>query len=799
MAIGNRLKLEGQDLNGRYYKIEVQTDSPSEEVTAFLGGDMFTINYSPETDNIAGWISPSAVQIYFYEDSDDVSNFLEEILQYQQKDYFVQISTSSDDVTYSPYWRGILLQDQIITSDVSRPFLINLMAVDGLALLKETQYNVSNTITTGIARTKVNDIIRQALQLALTTDLWATNDPYFATTMNWWEDSQSYAATRDPLETLFFDVDAYKEFVEVFGNYQLSGFKSCYDVIKQFCQVFMMRIYMADGRYYIEQVSERANTNIKRVVYNKAGTQLSAGLVNFDIVLDQTANSARLAGNEFSYFPAAKQVKAIQKFYPTRGTQQSQYVSLQGVLSSVSNTRDWGVFDEEVFFATGNVNNALLFETEFSATILWTPVSITFAGLVSWWYEVRVKIELDDVNSATNYYWNDDNQVWQTSSTTFYLRSRPTPYATLVGNGTQSYQHNIPHNFSLSTADLPATGRITITIDGVRVRYSTITATGVVTANALQTAGLGGGFTLRLSEFSSVGDNSTFSIATSNLPNIGDEFTIDLGTIEIGDGRISTGNILPFDGTNIQRGGNWGRANDTADKVLGNLLVSERLRIQSEVLELYDGVIQYPDGYAYAINFDSKRYLPLNYTFTARSCEVSGRWFLIGRDAVVNPDLGLGTGLINVNTLEGNGSPKFGKSNFFGDLIVNKNRVGDSVYSDEETNQLNNHRTEKASRGNLRAIEVSASGTSDLSIEDHIILAVWVGGNGTYTLNLPSLDSVIYGQQYEIIINEDFTGSTNIEITPAGSDTVRGETSYVINGSDGNTRFWLRATSDGWY
>ena len=797
MALSNRLLLTGTDVNGLYYKIQILQDGAT-QIEGILGSDICTLDYEPETDSVAGWISPSSANIHFYENSDDISTFLNEILEYQQLDYYVKISSSTDDITYSPVWRGILLQDQIITSDVSRPNLITLMAVDGLSLLKDIEYSTANTITSGIARTKVNDIIRQALQLGLDSEMWSATDPYLTTTNNWWENSLTYSATGDPLESLFFDVVAYKEFVEIFGNYQVSGYTSCYEVIKQFCQVFMMRIYMADGRYYIEQVSERANSNIKRVVYDKTGAQLSAGLVNFDSPLNGTAGSTRLAGNSFGYFPAIKQVKALQKFYPSRGNAQSQFLPTTGALTS-SIVKDWGVFDELVTFGTGTVNNALMFETEFSGSILWTPVGLTFNGQVSFWYEVRVKIEFDDVNSATNYYWDDDNQDWVTNSNTFYLRSRPTSYATLLGNGTRTYTNNIPHNFSLTTTNLPATGRVTITLDGIRVRYSQLNATGITTATALQVVGLGGGFTFRLSEFSAVGDNSTFSIATSNLTTIGDNYTVDIGTIEIGDGRTSTGNILPFDGANIQRGGNWARGNGTADKTLGNILVSERLRIQSDVLEMYDGEIQNSSGYAYAITFNGKRYLPLNYSFNAGSCVVTGRWFLIGRDAVVDPDFGGGQNFINVNTADGNGAPKFGKGNFFGDNLFNKNRVGDAIFNDSETDLLNNTRTEKASRGKVLIVEMEASDSLTLTSNDHIILAKWLGTAGTFTLELPGIEAAIYGQQFEIMLNENFTASTNIDLTPNGTDTIEGESSLIINATGGITRFFLRATSDGWY
>ena len=162
-------------------------------------------------------------------------------------------------------------------------------------------------------------------------------------------------------------------------------------------------------------------------------------------------------------------------------------------------------------------------------------------------------------------------------------------------------------------------------------------------------------------------------------------------------------------------------------------------------------------------------------------------------------DFGGGLDFINVNTLDGNGSPKFGKANFFADVLINQNRVGDAVFGDDETGLLNNTRTEKASRGIVRVIEMSAAGSSSLTVEDHVILAMWIGATGTYILNLPSLSTSIDGQQYEIIIDENFVTETNIELTPADGDLIRGETEEIVNGSGSNTRFFLRATTEGWY
>lgn len=90
-------------------------------------------------------------------------------------------------------------------------------------------------------------------------------------------------------------------------------------------------------------------------------------------------------------------------------------------------------------------------------------------------------------------------------------------------------------------------------------------------------------------------------------------------------------------------------------------------------------------------------------------------------------------------------------------------------------------------------------GSSDtLDSSAHVVFAKWSGGDGTFELTFPEIDDSIIGQQIEIVMDENFTASTEIDILPSGSDTIKGESSESINGGT-DTRFFYRATSTGWY
>ena len=786
MALSNRLSLAGTDVNGIFYKVEIKYTG-STSITGKFALPMFKITSRPKDESINNWLITSKCDIYLYEDSDEISDFLTELIDYQQLDYYVYISTSVDDSTYTPYWRGIIMQDQIQKEEASRPFVVKLTATDGLSLLKDIEYTTGNTVT---GRTKLNDLLRQALLFGLDPLLWADDDVYFITTINWWESNQNYQATSDPLESLYLDASIYPITEQVFSQYVVTGYKSCYYVLEQILKVMGARLYMADGAYYIEQVSERVNANTKRVKYDKSGTELSKGLIPSQIIINETRGKARFAGNGYSFFPAIKKVIAKQNFYPYGGLDIFQFYSMANMFGDDLVTKDWGVFDKDVDFAGATAPNFLGLDVEFEMVIQWNSTGAKTN--VIWWYDIEVRIELDDVNSATNYYWNNDTGIWDTSSVTFKLRSRPSGVINTGGIGTY-VTHNIPSSKSLTTANLPATGRIIIRMGYVDIVYRQ--SNGVGGHQLINTGNFptGGGIKFRLNEFSNSGGGFVNNEAVNTNPNIGDEYIVDLGDLDLGTGAKTTGNILSYDGTDIQKATNWDRGNGSSNLSLGGLLVSERLRIQSEVLKVYDGVIQYPNGFAYSVLFNSERYLPISYSFNAYKSEVNGRYFLIGRDDSVTIDIDQGQGLLK-NSFP-NSINKFNKANFLGNVLNAGEVIGYHEYLALSTSTLNLSYMTQGQKNNGREVDASAGATATLSITDTVVLLTWEGGNGTFTLELPAADTMNL-QRLEIILDSTFDTNKIVEITPA-SGLIRGASELELVSPE--VKVQLRSIGDEWH
>jgi len=215
--------------------------------------------------------------------------------------------------------------------------------------------------------------------------------------------------------------------------------------------------------------------------------------------------------------------------------------------------------------------------------------------------------------------------------------------------------------------------------------------------------------------------------------------------------------------------------------------------LQREVTQVYSARLFMPNGYAAAIDFDSTRWIPINFNFTAGSGIVNANYFSIERFEV-SETVEQNLGLTNAQSINDEfGSFKFGK------VLIEGNRVQDVFFEDDQTIMSNNLLTDKATRNPVREVPMQAGENATLNADAHVVLAQWSGGNGTFQLTLPEIATEVVGQQLEIVLDENFTGSTEIQLLPQGGDTIRGEADLTISGSGNTTRFFIRATNSGWY
>lgn len=809
MAYGELLQCEGSNIAGDNYRITIYENGFAGTVqTGILAADIFDLRYQPTTDDISGALCPSVLDFYIVQDSVAIEDIVADVITYQQSNQYLVLVEKDTGSGYSDFWRGILLQDQIQVIDQSNPTVIQFTALDGLAYLRTVDYDVPNTSASVEPwYTKVKDIIINALQLGISTDFWDTNDKYLAVSANWWEDDQAYGALLDPLDTQLFDIRAWVKLVDRNDNLFELEFNSAFEVLEALARVYLARIYMANGHYVFEQIPMRANQNVKQVFYKKDKTQLTASINNLAQSITQDIDGARLAKNTFNYFPALKQVTLEMDAY---GSNFENLATLDTDDYSDTTTKEFGYFDQSIgnVLVFGNVAQAIVINVDFKSNVEWdyTGSDIIFynsqaaKGYVGIRPKFTCQVLLNDLNSATNYYFDGAN--WVTSATSFTIFG-----AEVIANvprstsGTLRFRPATNITQRIQTPNIPATGNITVTLSNYRLQKLTALPnifTDIFPFSAVNPSNWSGQIELKISTVFDRGNTIRIFTIENSDTSIADNEIYDYGRISVRDGSLQTGCIIiePTAG-NFEACNNWRIGNGSEDIALGALLAKQRLEIQKEVVQRYDGSVMTSQGYMIALLFDSTIWLATNYSLNGGTNVVSGTWYNIG---VVTEATSTATerspSLTNF-AAGSNGFFKFGGTNRLGNLIFGENLLGGLV-NDEDENILavvQSYLMTGGQRNNYTIIDASNGGSNSVSITDTVLLYTWTGGVGSHDTEIPDAGDMD-GAILEFILDESFTGSDNIVITPAAGN-IRGTTELEINGA--NTQIKLRAINGNWY
>jgi len=807
MAYGALLQADGGNLSGDNYRITIYENAfAGSVITATLEASLFDLRYQPTTDDISSRLCPSVLDFYIIQDSQSIEDIIADVLEYQQSNQYLVLVERDTGAGYYDYWRGILLQDQIQIIDQSNPTVIQFTALDGLAYLQTVKYDFNNTEnTTEPLHTKVIDIIRNALSKGISTDFWGSSDNYLVTSVNWWEDDQTYGLLLDPLDTQLFDIRAWVKRVDRNDNFLELEFLSCFEVLTQIAKTYLSRIYMANGHYVFEQIPLRSTQNVKQVFYDKSGTQLTAGLINLGQTISQDVDGARLAKNVFNYFPALKSVSVEMDAY---GSNFENLASLPTIGYTASTVKEYGYFDQSIgnIIAVGNVVQSFVINSDFNVSVDYdysaSDVISYGPSAVLGYVGIRpiftCQIKLNDLNSATDYYFDGSN--WVTSVTSFIIiGASKLINVPVLNSGTIRLRPADNVTQRIQTPPIPATGNVTVTMSTYRLQKLTAlpnTYTSITPFSVVNPSNWLGQIDFTLSTFFDRGNTVRIITIENSNANIADNQIYDYGKLEIRDGSLQTGSIIiePTAG-NFEACNNWRIGNGTEDIALGALLVKQRLEIQKQVIQRYDGTVMTGLGYMYAIVFDSTLWIATNYSFNAGSNRVNGSWYKIG---VTTEGTNVATERNPILTnfaIGSNGFFKFAGVNTLGNLNFGPNIFGGLVLDDGQIVSPQPYLMATGQRNNYVLVDASAGSSNSLDVDSTIVLYTWSGGNGAHDTEIPD-PSTMDGGLIELRLDGSFTTGDNISVTPAAG-LIRGAAELEINGA--NSVVFLRALNGNWY
>jgi len=783
--MGLRLYSEFHSSTNKLFKVEIYDSSYGGTAQDFvLASDGFTLNYSGETDDIVSPIISSNCTVSAYNEDAFFDNFVTDLKQYQEKRFTLRVLLHNG-TNYAHYWAGIIMQDLVTVEDTHKPYVFSITAVDGIGSLANIPYESVDNVT-------IESFIESAVGAIGLDELYLSNDNFYSTVVNIWDTQQTYSATTDVTTLTRFSALVYSEKQED-GTVTYSNYL---EILKELCIAFGARFYQKDGVFTFEQYLERAED--ERIVYTYLfdGSLDSTATVNDDVTLDgTTGGGARLAGNQFNFLPALKKVQVSFNqerinnllatnltFLPSTGRQDL------GFINDDNNGR-LQIIGDLIYQLTHNGTPGTI------ALEFWRPI-----------WEVEVRVE-DVLNPGTFYYLKRE---WQPGLTGAQLYG-PTTWTT-----TPSFYHidgdigvNEASGLYLSTAvgivtpPLPVAGDATLDVNFQNVYDST---------GAVQT--VPGYFTeivqsknfraLFLNDNGSTSEVTVYS-ATNTDANINSNLILDLGELRVSDSTGLQGSFYVYDGSGWVPSTQWRRGNTGSYTSLLKLLTNEVLSLHKKPIERYSGTIVGPYSFGIRYEFDGSYWLPMQGSYNANLDEWSSEWFKIAKDATdITVDNPVGTGggadfvarissqqgtdeIINAVTVNTTTSAVTGNQTIGGTLGV----TGNSTLA---TTSVGEFTTTDRVNVTLNEITGNPGGSETISATDHFNFISYSGGNGNYTINLPSAET---GVIMRFKTDDTIVANKTITLTPQSGERIDAEASYIMDRSyDGIT---LLGKDSNWY
>ena len=694
-----------------------------------LAPPFFKIDWEPDVDDVASPIVPSNCEVSIYDDrrggraQEFFEDKLPKFLEYQDDQLFLQIVTTHE-AREKPVWEGVIVTDQIA---FPLDFLgtVTIRATDGIRFLKDIDFPLYNT---EVGHSKIPELIGRIIEFIPTYATYPMNFK-IATDFFPVEFLNDSSALMDMLwERLLYDAQAlYKEDEKNdAGDIVERNPFTCYEVLKQFALVFFCRFYQSwdsdtgaaawwfDHVYSFDPDLQNPNSNIINVdgevgrkhiwTYGKIGGFHYPYLKNYksDVIartilrvpgqssvgsVEPFRDAYVMRGAKYIAQPAATAVKVSQKPWQE---DEALLKTLQ-LGEGTGNTNDPNYAEDNLLLLDKTVNGEgqrvnlefAAIRSSFQARFKNIPKNDYpgIGGLRARKYylfsKFRLVIKLTSVETNNTFYYNIGSNQWLNNyNINLVLVNAGYLYTEVVGGGSddagtlkKGFRHGGGPNHLktlVQTAPLPEDGRI-----GIEVTYFGYRESESFAPNNI-------GF---LDRAEIVYDNTYFEVKFStkldqtksteifnldnNDPNIKGKNVVDLGTTQVGDGKLQTGSITYRDTENTIRTttqwqvGKNARASDYPVLRLLPLLCNQRMEFQAKGLKIFNaGAVALPYySNRFVIQGVNETLMPMRMSYRAQGNEIEGQFAKVNESNFLfptpvfaaNPGIP-GTGFMNGNT-----------------------------------------------------------------------------------------------------------------------------------------------------
>ena len=745
----------------QYYKIEIYdedyTGSSPDEFK--VSSDGFRLTYSGGTDKIYSPVIGSSLAFDMLVKDTATEEFVTNLKAHQQDRYYIKVYKGTES---SPefWWAGYIIQDIVEFEDVSKPFILEVQASDGIS-------EMSDVICTSFGIKNINDMLINAIKGVGFHTIYGADDPILATALNWWSALITYNVNTNPLDECFIDVNAFGT-IEDDGTI---GGVTFFDVVSQLCQIFGLRFYYSNGQYRAEQLFLRDGA-FQEHTYKQSGVKIGNSSVNYVKTIDQTSNKARRSGNMFNFLPAAR-VVSLEVDKGQKSVIGVEWTNYNDTGDNVGKFSPASLPTIELGNITSANDNQITFRFEFMNSLIVNQPVNTFDV----WAKFKLNVKLVDAQNGVTYYLKctvDSNFVsstpeWSTTQSgsgyEIYI-SRHVEFSTVAGFG-----HISDGQFSIVTPKIPGAGG-TVEYDWSHEGFATFGLPRTINSN--------NDFLFKIrslrvnTRFGDIANQTSIVSATNSSATIATDLDFRIGTTSIFSGLGERGSITKeIDASGLKyyvphvgfREGNSGSYIE-----IQRLLCQEIGKLMTKPIDRYNGRIFSNHDFRQRLTFDSKKFIQTGGTLTANTDTWNGEWFSIDAQdfTPVFDDVIIGSDDSNNITIGGSSEPG-GGLDIPGDV---------NAFSLIATGGLTNNGS-----STTRVNAVTGNGDSSaqsVSIIDSMTFVTFGSGTGSYTINLPTAVGND-GLKLSFVSDDSVSASHVVVLDANGSETIDGSATLSIN------------------
>lgn len=316
---GERLYAEFKDDRNEVWRVSIYdtnpTWNPANKEEFSLGSEGFVIRHEGANEQQHQPIVGSSVEFTMYENDSAHTQTLDLLYSFAEGRLLLEIYKDPDGDN-EIYWRGVILAEQVERADEPFPTAVRLTATDGLANLREVDFNLTLG-GLGSDGLYIRSHIIRCLNALPTTDLYGTSDTF----LRYLNDLQLSDAVdnADPLDTILGSVP-----VTINDDGTTTPY-SCYDILHSLATCFNARIFMAEGMYWFWPINahqrvadgELITLNIKQATkeaVTKAVTSAELLYLNSNYRPLSGTNYTKLAGHVFTHLPPVLSVERTRQY-----------------------------------------------------------------------------------------------------------------------------------------------------------------------------------------------------------------------------------------------------------------------------------------------------------------------------------------------------------------------------------------------------------------------------------------------------------------------------------------------------